>query len=429
MSANRRETEDPIEGAETQVRGPTLVTFGCRLNAYESEVMRGLARKFADDELVIVNTCAVTAEAERNARKAIRRARREHPKARIFVTGCSAQIDSSRYAAMPEVDRVLGNAEKLRADSYRPGEMERIAVNDIMSVRETAGHLLCGFEERTRAFLQVQNGCDHRCTFCVIPYARGNSRSVPVDRIAQQVRALVDDGVAEVVLSGVDVTAYGEDFDSPVSLGEMVREVLDRVPELSRLRLSSLDPVEIDSAFWRLLAEEPRLMPHLHLSLQSGDDTILRRMKRRHLRADAIAAARRARDLRPNVALGADLIAGFPTETEEMFENTLGLVEECGLVYLHVFPFSARPGTAAARMPQLPGPLRRERAGRLRLAGDAMLSRFLASKVGGEEEVLMESEHLGRTGDFALVEVTVGGERRALTRVQIQSAAGDRLIA
>jgi threonylcarbamoyladenosine tRNA methylthiotransferase MtaB len=302
-------------------------------------------------------------------------------------------------------------------------------VNDIMSVRETAGHLVCGFEEKSRAFLQVQNGCDHRCTFCVIPYGRGNSRSVPVDRIEKQIRALVADGVAEVVLSGVDVTAYGADLEVPRTLGEMVREVLDRVPELPRLRLSSLDPVEIDPALWRLLADEPRLMPHLHLSVQSGDDTILRRMKRRHLRADSIAVARRARSLRPDIAIGADLIAGFPTETEEMFDNTLRLVEECGLVYLHVFPYSSRPGTPASRMPQLPGPVRRERAARLRTVGDAALSRFLASKVGAEEEVLMESSRLGRTGDFALVEVTGGAEPRTLTRVRIKSVAGDRLVA
>jgi threonylcarbamoyladenosine tRNA methylthiotransferase MtaB len=428
MSAHRSPSSTGTDSAED--RGPTLVTFGCRLNAYESEVMRGLAREAAaDDELVIVNTCAVTAEAERAARKAIRRSRREHPNARIVVTGCSAQIDPARYADMPEVDKVIGNAEKLRASSYRRTETERVVVNDIMSVRETAGHLVCGFEEKSRAFLQVQNGCDHRCTFCVIPYGRGNSRSVPVDRIEKQIRALVADGVAEVVLSGVDVTAYGADLEVPRTLGEMVREVLDRVPELPRLRLSSLDPVEIDPALWRLLADEPRLMPHLHLSVQSGDDTILRRMKRRHLRADSIAVARRARSLRPDIAIGADLIAGFPTETEEMFDNTLRLVEECGLVYLHVFPYSSRPGTPASRMPQLPGPVRRERAARLRTVGDAALSRFLASKVGAEEEVLMESSRLGRTGDFALVEVTGGAEPRTLTRVRIKSVAGDRLVA
>ena len=427
MSADRRTAATGTGRVEG--RGPTLVTFGCRLNAFESEVIRGLAREEGDDDIVIVNTCAVTAEAERAARKAIRRARRTHPNARIFVTGCSAQIDAARYAAMPEVDRVLGNAEKLRAESYRRSVTERVAVNDIMSVRETAGHLLCGFEEKTRAFLQVQNGCDHRCTFCVIPYGRGNSRSVPVDQIEKQVRALVEDGVAEVVVSGVDVTAYGADLERPRTLGEMLREVLDRVPELPRLRLSSLDPVEIDAELWRLLAEEPRLMPHLHLSLQSGDDTVLRRMKRRHLRTDAIAVARRARELCPDIALGADLIAGFPTETEEMFSNTRRLVEECGLVYLHVFPYSSRPGTPAARMPQLPGPVRRERAARLRAAGDTALSRFLAAKVGSEVDVLMESQHLGRTGDFALVEVTDGAIPRALTRVRIQSVVGDRLVA
>ena len=410
-------------------RGPRIVTLGCRLNTYESEVMRGLARGAGGGEVVIVNTCAVTSEAERQARRAIRRARRDYPQARIVVTGCSAQIDPWRYASMPEVDRVLGNAEKMRAASYRSAATERVAVGDIMTVRETAGHLLGGFEERTRAFLQVQNGCDHRCTFCVIPFGRGSSRSVPVERIADQIRLLVDDGVKEVVLSGVDITSYGADRPGSPLLGEMVGEVLARVPELPRLRLSSLDPGEIDEMLWRFIGEEPRLMPHLHLSVQSGDDTVLRRMKRRHLRSDAVTAAHRARELRPAIALGADLIAGFPTETDEMFENTLRLVAECGFVHLHVFPYSSRPGTAAARMPQVPGALRRERAARLRGLGDAALAAFLAAKVGREEEVLMESREKGRTGDFAAVDVPAGAEPRSIARLRIRAVVGGRLVA
>ncbi|MFN4090903.1 MAG: tRNA (N(6)-L-threonylcarbamoyladenosine(37)-C(2))-methylthiotransferase MtaB [Alphaproteobacteria bacterium] len=383
---------------------PEIVTFGCRLNTYESEVMRDHARAAGLEDAIVFNTCAVTAEAERQARQAIRRARREHPDATIIVTGCAVQIDPAGFAAMPEVDRVLGNEEKLEARSFLP-EAAPVLVNDIMSVRETARHLVEGLEGRARAFVQVQQGCDHRCTFCIIPYGRGNSRSVPIGMIARQIRTLVEAGYNEVVLTGVDITAYGPDLPGAPTLGQMVRRVLAAVPELPRLRLSSLDPVEIDPDLWRLIAEEPRLMPHLHLSIQAGDDLVLKRMKRRHLRADAVACCARARDLRPDVTFGADLIAGFPTETDAMFENSLALVEECGLTWLHVFPYSARKGTPAARMPQVPGDLRRARAARLRAAGADAVSRFLATRVGGTARVLVERGRQGHTEQFAMVEL------------------------
>ncbi|HKT17336.1 MAG TPA: tRNA (N(6)-L-threonylcarbamoyladenosine(37)-C(2))-methylthiotransferase MtaB, partial [Stellaceae bacterium] len=351
---------------------PRILTFGCRLNAFESEVIRGHVRAAGLDDAVIVNTCAVTAEAERQARQAIRRARREHPEARLIVTGCAAQIDPQRYAAMEEVDLVLGNAEKLKSESYRPGPT-RIAVGDIMALTETAAHLIDGFENRARAFIEVQQGCDHRCTFCIIPFGRGNSRSVPMGEIVRQARALSEAGFRELVLTGVDLTGFGADLPGRPSLGQLCRRLLALLPELRRLRLSSLDPVEIDDALWRLIAEEERLLPHLHLSIQAGDDLILKRMKRRHSRAEALEVCRRARALRPGIALGADLIAGFPTEDEAMFKRTLDLIDEAGLDYLHVFPFSARAGTPASRMPQVPRALIRERAARLRAAGAGAL--------------------------------------------------------
>ena len=317
---------------------PEIITFGCRLNAYESEVMRDLATDESASRTIIVNTCAVTAEAERQARQAIRRARRRAPDARIIVTGCAAQVNPASFADMKEVDRVLGNEEKLAPASFLPEQTERVLVNDIMAVRETAAHLVEGFEGRTRAFVQVQQGCDHRCTFCIIPYGRGNSRSVPMGAVVEQARLLVDKGYAEIVLTGVDITAYGADLPGAPSLGDLVRRLLKLVPELKRLRLSSLDPVEIDAPLWRALAEEERLMPHLHLSVQAGSDLILKRMKRRHLRGDVIAACARARAARPDIAIGADLIAGFPTESDAAFADTLALVEEAGLSFLHVFP-------------------------------------------------------------------------------------------
>ncbi|MCH7796442.1 MAG: tRNA (N(6)-L-threonylcarbamoyladenosine(37)-C(2))-methylthiotransferase MtaB [Proteobacteria bacterium] len=387
---------------------PRIITFGCRLNAYESEVMRGHARAAGLGETVIVNTCAVTAEAERQARQAIRRARREHPRARLIVTGCAVQIDPEAYARMPEVDRVLGNEEKLRAASFLPGAGPRVSVNDIMSVKETAAHLIAGFAGRTRAFVQVQQGCDHRCTFCIIPFGRGNSRSVPLGEVVAQVRKLVEGGTPEVVLCGVDLTSYGADLPGGPSLGQMVRRLLKLVPDLRRLRLSSVDAVELDDDLLRLFAEEARLMPHLHLSLQSGDDLILKRMKRRHGRADALALCAEVRRLRPDVVFGADLIAGFPTETEAMFRNTLSLVADCGLTYLHVFPYSARPGTPAARMPQVPVHIRKARAKRLREAGAAALAAFLESRIGTRADVLVETAGFGRSEHYAPVELDFG---------------------
>ena len=349
---------------------PEIVTFGCRLNTYESEVMKKHAVDAGMKDAIIFNTCAVTKEAERQARQAIRKARRENPNAKIIVTGCASQIDPQGYAQMGEIDQIIGNDLKLKAETWGVRHNDRVLVNDIMSVTETASHLIEGFEDKTRAFLQVQNGCDHRCTFCIIPYGRGPSRSVPIGVIADQVRTLVEQGYKEVVFTGVDVTSYGPDLPGKPTFGQMIRRVLALVPELPRLRLSSLDPVEIDEDLWRLIAEEPRLMPHLHLSLQAGDDLILKRMKRRHLRADAIEMCQKARDLRPEMEFGADIIAGFPTETEKMFQNTLKCVEECDLTYLHVFPYSEREGTPAARIPDQVDPaVRKERAKRLRDLG------------------------------------------------------------
>ena len=380
-----------------------IITFGCRLNAFESEIMRGHADAAALENAVIFNTCAVTAEAERQARQAIRKARREQPHARIIVTGCAAQIDPARYAAMPEVDRVIGNAEKLEARSFLPSNETAIGVNDIMSARATAPHLIAGFEGRARAFVQVQNGCDHRCTFCIIPYGRGNNRSVALGDIVAQARALVAGGTSELVLTGVDLSSYGRDLPGAPSLGQAVRHLLAAVPELKRLRLSSLDPAAIDPDLKRLLAEEPRLMPHIHLSVQAGHDMILKRMKRRHDRADILRLAVELRALRPDIALGADLIAGFPTESDEMFAGSLRLVEEAGLTWLHVFPYSPRDGTPAARMPQLERRLIRERAARLRDAGDAAVRRFLDGQVDTQQEILVEKADSGRSAHYATV--------------------------
>ena len=380
---------------------PHIITFGCRLNALESEIMRRHPGNAGGREQVIVNTCAVTSEAVRQARQAIRRARREHAHAEIIVTGCAAQIDPGEFAAMAEVDRVLGNDEKLEPGHFGPGAHPDMAVGDIMSAREVAGHLIDGFEGRARAFLQVQNGCDHRCTFCVIPYGRGPSRSVTPGAVVEHARRLAGRGFREIVLTGVDLTAYGADLGGTITLGRLVRRILDAVPGLDRLRLSSLDPAEVDAGLMDLVCGEARLMPHLHLSLQSGDDMILKRMKRRHARADAVAFCQAVRQRRPDMAFGADLIAGFPTETEAMFENTLRLIEDCGLSFLHVFPFSARPGTPAAAMKPVPGELVRERAARLRKAGDAALAVFLSAQVGRQVSALMETETAGRTGHYA----------------------------
>jgi len=402
--------------------GNEIITFGCRLNAFESEVIRRAATAAGLAGAVIVNTCAVTAEAERQARQAIRRARRRHPEAPIIVTGCAAELAPERYAQMPEVDRLLDNRAKLLASSYG------IPTAASPDLEATAAHLIDGFEGRARAFLQVQQGCDHRCTFCIIPYARGPSRSVPIGDIAEQARRFVAAGYSEVVLTGVDLTAYGADLPGRPSLGQMVRRLLAAVPELRRLRLSSLDPAEIDAELWRLLAEERRLMPHLHLSLQAGDDLILKRMKRRHSRAQAIAVARRAHMLRPEVALGADLIAGFPTETEEMFRRSLDLVAECGLAFVHVFPYSARPGTPAARMPRLPDPLVKERAARLRSAGQAALAAELASRVGSETDVLIEADGRGRAEFYAAVRFAASGAAGSIRRMRLVDSSGGSLV-
>jgi threonylcarbamoyladenosine tRNA methylthiotransferase MtaB len=407
---------------------PELVTFGCRLNTYESEVIRGHAKAAGLDDVIIFNTCAVTKEAERQARQAIRRAKKNNPDAKIIVTGCSAQISPEMYAEMPEVDRIIGNDLKLKAETWGASGDEKILVNDIMSVKETASHLVEGFEGRARAFIQVQNGCDHRCTFCIIPYGRGNSRSVAIGEIAQQVKALVSAGYNEIVMTGVDVTSYGHDLPGAPTLGQMIRRVLALVPELPRLRLSSLDPVEMDDDLWKLIAEEPRLMPHLHMSLQAGDDMILKRMKRRHLRADAIEMCRRAREHRPDIVFGADIIAGFPTETDEMFENTLKVVEECDLTYLHVFPYSERPGTPAAKMPQVPHEKRKERAARLREAGEKQVAKFLSAQVGTTRTVVIERDDYGHTEHFAPVKLDQAVEAGSLVRVEITSMLDNQTL-
>ena len=391
------------------MREPTIITLGCRLNAYESEVMRQHAAAAGLSDTVIVNTCAVTAESVRQAGQQIRRLRRENPAAQIIVTGCAAQIEPQRFAAMPEVDRVIGNAEKMKASTFAgiaSGASERVVVNDIISVRETASHLIDGFGVLPRGYVQVQNGCDHRCTFCIIPYGRGASRSVPAGEVVAQVRRLVENGCGEIVLTGVDITSYGPDLPGDMTLGRLVRMVLKHVPDLRRLRLSSIDQTEIDRDLVDVIVSEPRLMPHLHLSMQSGDDMILKRMKRRHLSADAIGFCRELRRLRPDIVFGADLIAGFPTETEEMFQNTLRIVDECELTFLHVFPYSPRRQTPAARMPQLPKAEVKERAARLRAKGGGVLRTYFGSLKGVTTEVMMENAHVGRTAHFA--EVAIG---------------------
>jgi threonylcarbamoyladenosine tRNA methylthiotransferase MtaB len=409
-----------------------IITFGCRLNAYESEVMRQHANATGLSDAVIVNTCAVTAEAVRQARQAIRKVRRERPDAKIVVTGCAAQIDPARFAAMDEVDHVIGNQEKLEAKSFAGLSIEgteRVAVNDIMSVRETAGHLIEGFGNHTRAYVQIQNGCDHRCTFCVIPFGRGPSRSVPAGEVVAQVRRLAENGYAEIVLTGVDITAYGADLPGAITLGKLVRKVLALVPELPRLRLSSIDSIEADPVLLAAIAEEERLMPHLHLSLQSGDDLTLKRMKRRHARADSITFCEAVRRMRPDVVFGADLIAGFPTETEAMFRNSLSLVDDCGLTFLHVFPYSAREGTPAARMPQVHGATIARRAGELRDKGVAALKTHLAGAKGRRIQVLMENCGHGRSADFTPVRLDAEESAGALVEAIVSGDDGAALLA
>lgn len=394
--------------AQQEGAGPRVVTFGCRLNIYESEVMKAHAKKAGLNDAIIVNTCAVTSEAERQARQAIRRARRENPDAKIIVTGCAAQVNPKSFSDMPEVNQVIGNDLKLKEDTWTQPATERVVINDIMSVKETARHMISGFESHARAFVQVQNGCDHRCTFCIIPYGRGNSRSVPMGEIAEQLKQLVARGYNEVVLTGVDITSYGPDLPGAPTLGQMVRRVLAQVPDLKRLRLSSLDPVEIDEDLWRLMGEEKRFMPHLHLSMQAGDDMVLKRMKRRHLRKDLYDVVERARKIRPDMVFGADIIAGFPTETDEMFENTVQTVKDCNMTFLHVFPYSPRPGTPAAKMPQVQGDIRKARAKVLRDLGAMQVEKHMQTLVGKTLPVLMEKGGKGRTPYFS--EVPVAGD-------------------
>lgn len=428
VNSVRQQSEAPK--SEARQSGPRLITFGCRLNLAESDAMRRYAAAAGLGEAIIVNTCAVTGEAVRQAMQAIRRARRENPAARIVVTGCAAQVEPERFADMPEVDHVLGNADKTIAGAWTelavPGS-PRMQVADIMPARETAGHLAAGYGTRSRAFLQVQTGCDHRCTFCIIPFGRGPSRSVPSGAVVAEVRRLVEAGYAEVVLTGVDITSYGSDLPGDMRLGRLVRQVLRHVPELPRLRLSSIDQIEADPGLIAAIADEPRLMPHIHLSLQAGDDMILKRMKRRHVRQDAIRFCAEARRLRPEIAFGADLIAGFPTETEAMFEQSLDLVDACGLAYLHVFPFSPRPGTPAARMPQVARPVIKARASRLRHKGTEALQQHLTARVGRTFDVLMERRGAGHAPDFTEIEVS-GVPAGQIARVRAAAMRGGRLL-
>lgn len=422
---------DEIE-REHRAEGVEIITLGCRLNAYESEVMRGHAAAAGIGDTIIINTCAVTGEAVRQAGQAVRKARRANPTARIVVTGCAAQIEPENFAAMPEVDHVIGNGEKVAARTWTAlatGDSPRVAVNDIMSVRETAGHLETGFGSRARAFVQVQNGCDHRCTFCIIPYGRGPSRSVPAGAVVSEIRSLVAAGHAEVVLTGVDLTSWGSDLPAAPRLGSLVRRILRLVPELKRLRISSIDSIEADPELIEAIASEPRLMPHLHLSLQAGDDMILKRMKRRHLRADAIRFCDEVRRLRPDIAITADLIAGFPTETEPMFANTLDLVERCGLAGVHAFPFSPRVGTPAARMPQVDRPTIKARAERLRVAGQSATARHLGTQIGRELSVLVEKPGLGRAEDFTEVRLAAVHPVGHIVQVRANGHDGRRLRA
>ncbi len=416
------------------MNAPVFATLGCRLNAYETEAMKELAAAAGVSGAVVVNTCAVTAEAVRKAKQEIRRLARENPGAAIIVTGCAAQTEPETFAAMAEVTRVVGNHEKMQAETWAGiaapdliGVTERVQVDDIMSVRETAGHLIDGFG-RHRAYVQVQNGCDHRCTFCIIPYGRGNSRSVPAGVVVEQIQRLVDRGFNEVVLTGVDLTSWGADLPATPRLGDLVRRIL-KLTTVPRLRISSIDSIEADPALMEAIATEPRLMPHLHLSLQAGDDLILKRMKRRHLRDDAIRFCEEARSLRPDMVFGADIIAGFPTETEEMFQQSVKLVEDCGLTFLHVFPYSPRKGTPAARMPQVRGPEIKDRAARLRAVGDAALGRHLASQVGRTHRVLTEGPRLGRTEGFAEVAFATDQPEGTILEVRVTAADGARLLA
>lgn len=411
-----------------------VITFGCRLNTVESEAMKKQAQAAGHENLVIINTCAVTAEATRQARQAIRRLKRERPDADILVTGCAAQVDPAMFGNMPEVKQVIGNHEKSQADTWIKladphHQSERIQVTDIMEIRETAAHLLDGFEGRTRAFVQIQNGCDHRCTFCIIPYGRGPSRSVPMGAVVEQIKTLIARGYREVVLTGVDMTSWGTDLPGLPKLGHLVQSILKHNPDLPRLRLSSIDSIEADQDLIDAIAGDHRIMPHLHLSLQAGDNMILKRMKRRHLREDSIAFCQSLRQQRPDIVFGADLIAGFPTETDAMFEQSLALIDECDLTFLHIFPFSPREGTPAAKMPMLPKEIVRERAKMLREKGDERLKQFLARQVGKHHSVLIEKSHLGRAENFAPVRFSMPQQQGTIVSTMVTATDGQDLIA
>jgi threonylcarbamoyladenosine tRNA methylthiotransferase MtaB len=414
---------------------PRFTTLGCRLNAYESEAMKDLAINAGLTNAHVVNTCAVTAEAVRKSKQEIRKIRRDHPDAQIIVTGCAAQIDPDSFAKMAEVTAVIGNSEKMQASTWTAlntgfiGETEKVLVDDIMSVTETAGHLIDGFGTRSRAYVQVQNGCDHRCTFCIIPFGRGNSRSVPAGVVVDQIKRLVDKGFNEVVLTGVDLTSWGADLPGTPKLGDLVMRILKLVPDLNRLRISSIDSIEVDENLMQAIATEPRLMPHLHLSLQHGDDLILKRMKRRHLRDDAIQFCQDARKLRPDMTFGADIIAGFPTETNAHFENSLRLVDECDLTWLHVFPYSPREGTPAARMPQVNGKLIKSRAAALRAAGERQVQKHLTAQIGKTHNILMENPNMGRTSQFAEVIFNTPQTEGAIVSARITGQDKNHLIA
>jgi threonylcarbamoyladenosine tRNA methylthiotransferase MtaB len=414
---------------------PKFTSLGCRLNAYETEAMKELTAQAGLAGAVIVNTCAVTAEAVRKSRQEIRKLRRANPDAKLIVTGCAAQTEPESFAAMAEVDSVIGNTEKMQLRTWQSlavdfvGEAEKIQVDDIMSVTETAGHLIDGFGTRSRAYVQVQNGCDHRCTFCIIPFGRGNSRSVAAGVVIDQIKRLVNKGYNEVVLTGVDLTSWGTDLPAQPKLGDLVMRILKLVPDLPRLRISSIDSIEVDDNLIQAIATENRLMPHLHLSLQAGDDMILKRMKRRHMRDDAIAFCQEVKRLRPEMTYGADIIAGFPTETEAMFENSLKLIEECGLTWLHVFPYSVRQGTPAARMPQVEGKHIKRRAAELRAVGAQQVQRHLRAQNGATHHILMESPRMGRTEQFTEVTLSSNQPEGKIVTARITGISGQTLTA
>ncbi|MDB4230107.1 tRNA (N(6)-L-threonylcarbamoyladenosine(37)-C(2))-methylthiotransferase MtaB [Paracoccaceae bacterium] len=415
---------------------PKFVTLGCRLNTYETEAMRELAKNENIENIAVVNTCAVTAEAVRKSKQEIRKIHRENPTTKIIVTGCAAQVEPETFAKMSEVSNVFGNIEKMKTSTWKKlskelnfiGKTERIQVDDIMSAKETAGHLIDGFGTRSRAYVQVQNGCDHRCTFCIIPYGRGNSRSVAAGIIIEQIKRLVGNGFKEIVLTGVDLTSWGSDLPSKPKLGDLVLKILKLVPDLARLRISSIDSIEVDENLMEAIANEARLMPHFHLSLQSGDNMILKRMKRRHLRDDAILFCETVRKIRPEITFGADIIAGFPTETDDMFENSMQLVNECDLTWLHIFPYSPRQGTPASRMPQVNGIKIKERAKLLRSLGATQVSKYLNSQIGKYHNILMESESMGRTEQFAEVDFQNPQQPGEITFAKIEKLNNNRLM-